>query len=102
MWTRPRRGTAAFTGTRGSRRRRPTRSRPPSSADTTRDRPRNLYDLKADPFQLNNLATEAAHVDTFKALQTQLDRWMEDQGDEGLKTERALPDPRPKKKKDKQ
>ena len=27
-----------------------------------------------------------------------LDAWMKEQGDEGLKTERALPDPRPKKK----
>ena len=33
-----------------------------------------------------------------KALRADLDRWMTDQGDEGMKTERALPDPRPKKK----
>jgi uncharacterized sulfatase len=60
-----------------------------------------LYDLKADPWQLRNLAAEPAHAGTLKALRADLDRWMRDQGDEGLKTERALPDPRPRKKKDK-
>jgi N-sulfoglucosamine sulfohydrolase len=57
-----------------------------------------LYDLKADPSELNNVAAEAAHADTLKGLRAELDRWMKDQGDEGMKTERALPDPRPKKK----
>jgi uncharacterized sulfatase len=57
-----------------------------------------LYDLQADPWQLRNLAQEPAHAATLKALRADLDRWMREQGDEGLKTERALPDPRPKKK----
>jgi arylsulfatase A-like enzyme len=61
-----------------------------------------LYDLTADPWELKNLAGDAAHMDTLTKLRADLDAWMKDQGDEGLKTERALPDPRPKKKKDKQ
>ena len=57
-----------------------------------------LYDLKADPWELKNLAAEAAHTATLKTLRADLDAWIREQGDEGLKTERALPDPRPKKK----
>jgi uncharacterized sulfatase len=57
-----------------------------------------LYDLRADPWELKDLAAEAAHADTLKKLRADLDAWMAAQGDEGLKTERALPDPRPKKK----
>jgi uncharacterized sulfatase len=57
-----------------------------------------LYDLRADPWEMKDLAVEAAHADTLKKLRADLDAWMADQGDEGLKTERALPDPRPKKK----
>lgn len=57
-----------------------------------------LYDLKADPWELRNLAAEAAHASMLQALRADLDAWMKDQGDEGLKTERTLPDPRPKKK----
>jgi uncharacterized sulfatase len=58
-----------------------------------------LYDLNADPWQLKNLAAEAGHDATLKALRHDLDRWMQDQGDKGLKTEMALPDPRRYKKK---
>jgi uncharacterized sulfatase len=57
-----------------------------------------LYDLAADPWELKNLAAEPARADTLKKLRAELDAWMAGQGDEGLKTERALPDPRPKKK----
>jgi uncharacterized sulfatase len=53
-----------------------------------------LYDLKADPHELKNLAADPAHADTLKALRAELDAWMKAQGDEGLKTERSLPDPR--------
>jgi uncharacterized sulfatase len=58
-----------------------------------------LYDLRADPWELRNLSADPAHAATLAALQADLDRWMKDQGDEGLATERALPDPRPKKAK---
>jgi uncharacterized sulfatase len=57
-----------------------------------------LYDLSADPWELKNLAADPKQADRLKALRADLDAWMTDQGDEGLKTERALPDPRPKKK----
>jgi uncharacterized sulfatase len=57
-----------------------------------------LYDLAADPWELKNLAADPRHADRLKLLAGELDVWMKDQKDEGLKTERALPDPRPKKK----
>jgi len=57
-----------------------------------------LYDLSADPWELKNLAGDPKHAERLKTLRTDLDAWMKDQGDEGLKTERALPDPRSKKK----
>ena len=56
-----------------------------------------LYDAAADPWALHNLAADPAHADTRKAQRGHLDRWMRDQGDEGLKTERTLPDPRSRK-----
>jgi uncharacterized sulfatase len=56
-----------------------------------------LYDLTADPHELNNLAADPAHAGRLKALRAGLDAWMRGQGDEGLKTERSLPDPRAKK-----
>ena len=52
-----------------------------------------LYDLAADPWELKNLAADAAHSGKLKALRADLDAWMRDQGDEGLATERSLPDP---------
>jgi uncharacterized sulfatase len=60
--------------------------------------PEELYDLTADPWELKNLAADPKQADRLKALRADLDAWMKDQGDAGLKTERALPDPRPKKK----
>jgi N-sulfoglucosamine sulfohydrolase len=57
-----------------------------------------LYDLTADPWEQRNLAADPKHAERLKALRADLDTWMKEQGDEGLKTERALPDPRPKKK----
>ena len=53
-----------------------------------------LYDLDADPWELTNLADDPAHAKTLARLRADLDAWMDDQGDEGLATERALPDPR--------
>jgi uncharacterized sulfatase len=60
-----------------------------------------LYDLTADPWELRNLAADPAHADRLKVMRADLDAWMKDQGDRGLETERALPDPQPKKKKEK-
>jgi arylsulfatase A-like enzyme len=58
-----------------------------------------LYDLKADPWEQKNLAADPAHAATLAALRRDLDDWMKAAGDRGLPTERALPDPRPKKEK---
>jgi arylsulfatase A-like enzyme len=57
-----------------------------------------LYDLTGDPWELKNLAADPAYGDRLKALRTDLDAWMKDQGDKGLATERALPDPQSKSK----
>jgi uncharacterized sulfatase len=57
-----------------------------------------LYDLTTDPHEVTNLAAEPAHAELLATLRTDLDAWMAAQGDEGLKTERALPPPNPKKK----
>lgn len=57
-----------------------------------------LYDLTADPWELKSLAADPARTKTLHGLRAELDAWMKAEGDEGLKTERALPDPRPKKK----
>jgi len=56
--------------------------------------PEELYDLEADPWELRNLAADAAHAATLARLRADLDAWMKEQGDEGLATERALHAPR--------
>jgi uncharacterized sulfatase len=56
-----------------------------------------LYDVQADPWELDNLADHPEYAETLKKLRADVDAWMKDQGDEGLKTERSLPDPRQKK-----
>jgi uncharacterized sulfatase len=53
-----------------------------------------LYDLRSDPDEQHNLAGDPAHATTLATLRADLDAWMKAQGDEGLATERALPDPR--------
>jgi N-sulfoglucosamine sulfohydrolase len=47
-----------------------------------------LYDLKNDPLQLRNVATDPANGDRLTQLRAQLDAWMIQQADEGLKTEK--------------
>lgn len=49
-----------------------------------------LYDTKADPWQLKDLAADPSHAQTLATLRADLDRWMAEQGDRGLETERAL------------
>jgi len=46
-----------------------------------------LYDVKADPHCLNNLADDQSLADLKRELSTQLDTWMESQGDMGRQTE---------------
>lgn len=55
-----------------------------------------LYDLKQDPWERNNLAEDPAQKEVLGSLRTHLDAWMKANGDNGLKTERSLPDPRVK------
>ncbi|MGE0374602.1 MAG: sulfatase [Planctomycetaceae bacterium] len=47
-----------------------------------------LYDLDADPFEITNLAGLTALADVQQELRNELDRWMKQQGDQGLGTER--------------
>jgi len=46
-----------------------------------------LYDLRKDPFELNNLAGEAKHAELKASLRRKLEAWMKQQGDEGNATE---------------
>jgi arylsulfatase A-like enzyme len=48
-----------------------------------------LYDLAADPFELRNLADEPAHAETLEKLRAELDRWIEETGDQGREPEEA-------------
>lgn len=40
-----------------------------------------LYDLRADPFELHNLAANAQHAERLAAMRTELRAWMKSQGD---------------------
>jgi len=42
-----------------------------------------LYDLNADPFELDNLAKDPAHQQTLSELRVMLDDWIERTGDDG-------------------
>lgn len=57
-----------------------------------------LYDMVNDPAETRNLALEPQHAGRLKMLRDELDAWMKGNGDAGLKTEKTLPDPRPKQK----
>lgn len=57
-----------------------------------------LFDLTTDPWELRNLVDDPTHARQLGTLRDELDGWMRDQGDQGMKTERNLPDPRAKKK----
>ena len=43
-----------------------------------------LYDLRSDPSQIHNVASEAHHADTLKALRTRVDEWMKQTSDPRL------------------
>lgn len=49
--------------------------------------PEELYDLDADPYELNNIAGEARHAEAQTRLRRKLEEWMEQQGDLGIETE---------------
>jgi N-sulfoglucosamine sulfohydrolase len=42
-----------------------------------------LYDVKADPHEIHNLAGSPNHQRTFRDLRTRLERWIEDSNDHG-------------------
>ncbi|MDQ5977278.1 MAG: N-sulfoglucosamine sulfohydrolase [Verrucomicrobiota bacterium] len=57
-----------------------------------RQRPaEELYDLAADPDELNNLAADSRHAATLVALRGELDVWMESQSDAGVAAIKAQP-----------
>lgn len=47
-----------------------------------------LYDLNSDPWELTDLAADPANQATVTRLRAQLDAWMQQQGDQGDRTER--------------
>jgi uncharacterized sulfatase len=57
-----------------------------------------LYQVTKDAWELNNIAADPAHAATLAMLRQELDTWMQEQGDEGMQTERRLPNPRAKSK----
>ena len=50
-----------------------------------------LYDLDADPWEMNNLAQHPEHAATVATLKAELDAWMAQQGDAGMATEAQAP-----------
>ena len=42
-----------------------------------------LYDIKNDPYEINNLAASAEHQQTLKKMRAILERWIEETGDMG-------------------
>ena len=48
-----------------------------------------LYDIVADPLEMNNLAGDPEYAATLKALRAELDQWMARCGDKGQETEMA-------------
>jgi len=54
-----------------------------------RQRPvEELYDLRQDPWEMNNLAAEAQYRGIKTTLLKKLDAWMAQQGDKGIETEK--------------
>ena len=39
-----------------------------------------LYDLLADPFEMENLIVDPAHAETLESMQTELERLLEETG----------------------
>ncbi|WP_417748913.1 sulfatase [Rosistilla oblonga] len=51
--------------------------------------PEELYDLKNDPHEIDNLADDPAFAEQLKSLRARLDQWMETTGDQGRQPESA-------------
>lgn len=54
-----------------------------------------LYDLEADPYELNNIAGEAVQEPRLRAMKARLAEWMRQQGDLGKLTEAMAPTRQP-------
>ena len=52
-----------------------------------------LYDLRADPFELHNLAADPKHSATLESLRKELDDWMKSQHDSGKAHRKTKPVP---------
>ena len=48
-----------------------------------------LYDIQADPWEINNLAAAPEHAESLKVMRGRLDRWIEETGDKGQFPEKA-------------
>ena len=55
-----------------------------------------LYDVRSDPFELNNLAALPQHQETLHSLRRRLEEWMEAQGDKQQDTAEPYPRSQPK------
>lgn len=51
-----------------------------------------VYDLRADPFELHNLADDPAHADKLEEMRSQLDGWIEATDDTGATPENPVPE----------
>ncbi|MQY77664.1 MAG: sulfatase-like hydrolase/transferase, partial [Bacteroidetes bacterium] len=52
--------------------------------------PEELYDLKADPHEINNLAKDPEYKDVLEKMRNVLDQWMKETGDLGLIPEKEI------------
>ena len=48
-----------------------------------------FYDLRADPFEMNNLATDPGYAEVIADYRSDLDRWVEETNDRGVAVETA-------------
>ncbi len=58
-----------------------------------------LYDLEVDPFELHNIAGSPQHTAIQQQLAQVLARWMKQQNDQGIETERQANERQPQRKK---
>ncbi len=46
-----------------------------------------LYDLRDDPYEMNNIASQAKYKSVIKEMRNDLEKWMIEQGDKGIESE---------------
>jgi hypothetical protein len=57
-----------------------------------------LYDIQADPWEVENLAASAKHADVLKAMRGRLETWIKETGDKGQFPEKPEAKKPPKRK----